>query len=254
MNYLNKILLAVCALVTSATAVYAQPTGAFWTPCITDVVPTGSAFFAVYNYFTIFNKRGEGQFFAPDAAITAGVYSWKDLSVEAGIDYLGGTNDPVYFNAKVAYAENKLFCQSPSLAVGIFNAGTRTHGLARTNQNIIDVVAGKTLPEFIGGRFFVGAFSGGKAMGTDRNGWMVSYIRSFCHTKDCCGKEFDEWLFIADYASGKNTIGASSAAIVYFFTPDISLYTGPVFFNTDRYNGKWKWCFQLFYTFPVFKV
>lgn len=250
----SKFYFALLIFLTPLALLEAQPTSVFWTNCTTDVTPTGTGVIEVYNYFTVFNRRGHGQSFRPDVGFLLGIFSWKDFSAEAGVDYFGGADDPLYFNTKIGIPEDKLFLKAPSLSVGVFNIGTRTHTSGRTNQNIVDLVIGKSLPKSIGGRFFLGGFTGSKAMGQNRGGFMVAYQRTFCHTKDCNGKEYDKWMLNADYASGENTIGGGSAAISYYFSPDIYLETGPVFFNTAKYNGTWKWSVQLYYYFPVFKT
>ena len=233
------------------TSVWAGPTSLFWTNCTTQVQPTGTGQLQVYNYFTVCNRRGHGQYFNPDIGFLIGAYSWEDLQLEVGVDYFGGADDPLFFNGKVAIEEGKLFCHSPSFSAGIFNIGTRAKH-HRTNQNIVDFVFGKSLPEWFGGTFYIGGFGGTKAMGRIQQGIMIGYLRNFCHTKDCNGKEYDKWSFCADWASGKNTIGGGGAALCYYFTPDIYLETGPVFFNTAKYNGTWKWSVQLYATFPLF--
>lgn len=232
---------------------HATPTSLFWTNCITDVEPTGKGNIDVDNYFTVFNRRGHGQSFFPDVGIVIGIFSWADLHAEAGIDYLGGADDPLFFNAKVGMEENKLFRHAPAFSLGVFNIGTRTEGPNKTNQNIFDYIFGKTLPDWIGGRLFVGGFLGNEAMGKDQQGFMIGYLRSFCPAKDCRGRDYYKWEFAADYASGKNTIGGGGFALIYYFTPTISLESGPVWFNSAEINGTWKWSVQLDINVTIFK-
>ena len=40
-------------------------------------------------------------------------------------------------------------------------------------------------------------------------------------------------------------IGGGGFGMYYFFTKDISLLTGPVWFNDHVINGGWKWTTQL---------
>ena len=51
-------------------------------------------------------------------------------------------------------------------------------------------------------------------------------------------------------ASGKNVIGAGGFGVYYFFTKDIRLLTGPVWFNETAINGTWKWTTQLDINLP----
>ncbi len=254
MNFLHKILATTLAVVITLSVVEATPTSVFWTNCTTDVVDTGKGHFMVDNYFTVFNRRGHGQIFAPDVGVTFGIFSWNDFKIEAGIDYLGGTDDPIFFNTKIGIAEDKLFCYAPSCSIGIFNMGTRYHGHNKTNQNIVDLVFGHTLPECIGGTFCVAGFAGNRCMGKNRQGFMVSYVRTFCPATDCDGTKYNKWAFEADYASGKNTIGGGGFCIAHYFTPNVYLETGPVWFNTAKYgNGSWKWSMQVYIDFPAWK-
>lgn len=254
MSLQKKIWALTFSIALSLGLLEATPSTTYWTTCTTDIQPEGILHIGVDNYFTVFNRRGHGSFFNPDVGLTYGLFNWCDLAAEVGIDYLGGADDPLFFNTKIGMAEDKLFSKAPAWNVGIYNIGTRTRGFGRTNQNIVDIIFGKTLPDCIGGgNLYIGAFSGSKAMGKNRQGWMVGFIRNFCKEKDCEGKEFYKWVFAADYASGKNTIGGGGAGMYYYFTPDISLLTGPVFFNDAKINGKWKWTVQLDINLTVLK-
>ena len=133
----RKILALGFSLLLNTGLVEGTPSTVFWTPCTTDVYATGTGHIDEDNYFTVFNRRGHGSSFPPDTGFELGVFSWKDLSAEAGIDYLGGTDDPLFFNIGIGLPEDKLFCHAPSFKVGFFNAGTRCHGSNRTNQNIV---------------------------------------------------------------------------------------------------------------------
>lgn len=228
------------------------PSSVFWTNCTTDVYATGTGHIDEDNYFTVFNRRGRGSAFPPDTAFELGIFTWQDFSAEAGIDYLGGTDDPLFFNAGIAVAEDKLFCRAPSFKIGIFNVGTRHHR-TRTDQNIVDLIVGKSLPDWVGGRLFLGGFSGSRAMGKNRQGVMIAYQKTFCPAKYCDQTEYFKWIFSADYASGKNAIGGGGFALGYYFTPDIDLLTGPVWFNSAKYNGRWKWSVQIDISFSVFE-
>lgn len=251
-DYMNPFILGLILTVLNFTLLYGTPSTVFWTVCTTDVYSTGTGHIDEDNYFTVFNKRKHGSSFPPDTGFELGVFSWGNMSVEAGIDYLGGTDDPLFFNIGASIPEGKMFCHAPSFKVGFFNAGTRYHGHDRTNQNIVDIIVGKSLPDWIGGRFFVGGFFGSRTIGKNRQGFMVSYQRPFCSVKHCDGKDYFKWVLCANYASGKNTIGGGGLGIYYYFTPDISILTGPVLFNSNKINGNWKWSVQIDISFSVF--
>lgn len=243
---------AFFSILMQVGALFATPTGLFWSPCNTTVQDTGHVNVDVDNYFTVFNTRGHGQSLPPDVGMAFGLYSLGDLKLEAGFDYLGGTDDPLYFNGKVGMAENKLFAMAPAFTLGVFAWGTRTHGPGRTNQNIANINLSRSLPDFIGGTLYVGAYSGSKAMGSDRQGIMVGVSRPFYAAQEANGMKYHKWKFVADYVTGKNTIGGGGFGIMYYFTHDISIETGPTWFTTRKYNGRWKFTVQLDIGFNMF--
>lgn len=81
---------------------------------------------------------------------------------------------------------------------------------------------------------------------------MVAFDRGFVPVKDAAGNEYNKLVFAADYASGKNAVGAYDAGIYYYFTKDIALLTGPLFYNEKAINGTWQWSTQLDINFPSF--
>ena len=220
-------------------ALHAGPTSTFWTNCTTTCVPPESFKTSLSTFFSL---EGKGSL-PPDIGIEYGFPCFHGITGEAGIDYLGGSHDPLYFNGKITVKEGHLFSHAPSFSLGIFNAGTKTHGKNRTNQNIADAVLGHSLPTPLGGAFYAGVFSGAKAMGKDRQGGMIAYNRPFCRIQDPV--PYHRWVFSADYASGKNTIGGTSLALTYYFTPKINVQTGPIWFNSKKINGSWKWSIQV---------
>ena len=229
------------------------PSTVFWTPCTTDIYETGIGHIDVDNFFTVFDKRGHDSYFPPDVGLEVGAFTWSNWSVETGVDYLGGTNDPFYFNIGLGIPEDKLFCYAPAFKIGFFNAGTQYQGSHRTNQNIVDLIVGHSLPGCLGGgTVCVGAFAGNRSMGKNRQGFMVSYKQPFCPATYCDNKDYFKWVLCADYASGKNTIGGGGVGIYYYFTPDISILTGPVWFNSAKINGNWKWSVQIDISFSMF--
>ena len=81
-------------------------------------------------------------------------------------------------------------------------------------------------------------------MGKNRQGIMLGFEHVLWEVKDCHGNLRPTWSFVADYASGKNSIGGGGVSVKYFFTPKISVLTGPVWFNDASINGTWKWSVQ----------
>ncbi len=229
---------------------WADPSSLFWTNCTTAIEPTGDVHLDQNNYISLTNERVRSPSVPPDFGVLWGVYTWKDWSLEAGIDYLGSTINGVILNAKIGVQENVLFSRAPAFNVGIYSVGVSRPRQTQTNQNIVDIIFGKSLPESIGGLFYLGFFSGSKAIGKNRQGFMIGFERDFYPVKDKNGNEYFKWNFAADYASGKNTQGGGGFALTYYFTPNFSVETGPVWFNDVHINGKWKWAIQLSVDFP----
>ena len=242
-----RIGLAGWALVMTAGIAAATPSTTYWTPMTLDVQSYGVPHIGVDNYFTVFRDAEDGGgAFPTDLGLTIGVLPFKSVVAEVGVDLLESSDDPLYFNAKIGIPEGALFNGSPTLQVGIFNVGTKKDV---TDQNIVHAVVGKTIPGV--GRLSAGPYIGNKevlvdADGDEENtGFMVAFDRGFLPVKDKDGNEYNQWVFAADYASGDNALGAGGFGIYRFFTKDISLLTGPVWFNEDAINGEWKWTVQL---------
>lgn len=222
----------------------ATPSGIFWTNCTTDIRDTGTGAIGASNYFTVFKARGKTPFFPPDIGISLGLFKWQEIEGEVGCDYLGGTNAPWFFDGALGVKEDILWKGAPAVRGGMFAIGTQTEGPHRTNFNIVHLSIGKTLPKWLGGgEIFIGGCSGSQVVGPDPQAFMVAYRRSFCpsHMGD---KKYFKWTFYADYATGRNVMGGGGIAISYAFSPNTSLTTGPVWFNSSDILGSWKWAVQ----------
>jgi hypothetical protein len=240
------------------TAAVAQATNSttYFTPMTLDIQSPGVFHLGIDNYFTVATKSANGggalptDFTLPEVGFALS----SKVNVECGVDYLAATDNPWFFNAKIGLLEDSLFKGQPALEVGIFNVGTKSSGPSRTDYDIGFVVLGKTIPEV--GRISVGPYWGNHATmvsstGQSQNtGFMVAYDRGFVPAKDKDGSEFSRIVFAGDYASGKNVIGGGGAGLYYYFTKDISLLAGPVWFNDTGLNGKWKVTAQLDINLP----
>lgn len=247
MKTFRILALTVLGLILFTSISYATPSTTYWTPATTDIQPFGVLHIGVDNYFTVFRKAEKGgSSFPTDLGLTIGVLPFEKIQMELGVDLLEASDYPLYFNAKLGTPENSLFNGSPALNVGIFNVGTKSDV---TNQNIVHFMAGKTIPVF--GRLFAGYYIGNKKVLVDKNGekentgFMVGFDHGFIPVKDKEGNEYNKLILAADYASGKNALGGGGVGLYYFFTKDISLLTGLVWFNEEAINGKWKWTIQL---------
>lgn len=213
----------------------ATPTSVFWTNCTTQVQPKETFQIGLDALFSASNRRKNGSSITPDIGLTYGL-----LSGELGVDYLGGVSHPWLFNGKVNIEENRLFANAPSFSVGLFNIGTEY----KTNQAVLNLVAGHSLPRRIG-NLYAGFCHGRKVIGPQRSGWMVAYQKGFYGVEEEKGKTYDKWQLNMDYASPKNAIGGGGVGISYYFTDKISLETGPVWFRDTKQNGHWKWSVQV---------
>jgi hypothetical protein len=285
MKRIGRMTLALLFLIlaVSGTA-YATPSTTYWTPATTDVQPFGVWHIGVDNYFRLSRTaeegtvNGGGQFdsFPTDVGLTVGVLPFEKLQLEIGIDgmFPGTRMHPtmhsigkaLMFNAKFGVPEGALASWSPALNVGMFNIGTKSDV---SDMNIVDFLVGKTLGPFgrIHGGYYIGnagsvlmresgcvighanaalvCTAGGGAGSLENDGLMVGYDFGFWKVKDKEGNEYNKWIFAADYASGKNAIGGGGFGMYHFFNKDISLLTGPVWFNDHVINGQWKWTVQL---------
>jgi len=273
-NSLISSLVVVLLFGLYATSAHATPSTELWTPAIMDIQPFGVWHLGIDNYFTV--GRGNSSNVSPvtgnslplafptDIGLTVGVLPFEKLNGEIGIDLLEPVQfictrpdacttvtDALLFNGKVGVPEGALFTESPGINVGIFNAGTVRHV---TNMNIVDLIVGKTIP--VVGRIHVGGYygnpgsdlmhrGGNPANSKENTGWMVAYDRGFWNVKDAAGNEYSKFSLLADYASGRNFIGGGAVGIGINFTKDIDILTGPVWFNDQDINGRWKWTTQL---------
>lgn len=248
------VLTLLAVLMFMSGIAHATPSTTYWTPMTVDIQPYGVLHIGVDNYFTVFRKAADGGgSFPTDFGLTMGVLPFEKVQMEIGFDLLESSNYPLYFNAKIGAPEDVLFKGSPTLQLGIFNVGTKNNV---TNQNVVFVVIGKTIPGI--GRISAGPYIGNKKVLIDKNGdkentgVMIAFDRGFMQVKDKEGNEYNKLVFAADYASGKNAIGGGGAGLYYYFTKNISLLTGPVWFNEEAINGKWKWTIQLDINLPLF--
>ena len=71
--YLRKFILffLVCGQLYTLQA---QPTSLIWTNCTTDILGPGLIDLGSYSYFTVFNRRGRGQYAPHDVSILLGVF------------------------------------------------------------------------------------------------------------------------------------------------------------------------------------
>ena len=246
MKFVKFIVLV--AMLATATRGFAWETTEFWTPCIIDIHSYAVPELMIGNYFTITKKiENGGGAFPTDIGIEIGVLPFNKVHMEVGIDAMEPSDDPYMFNTKIGTPEDVLFKGAPGLAVGIFDVGTNP---ATTAYDIGDIIVGKTIPYI--GRLHIGYYYGNHAVlvngngQPDNQGWMIGYDRTIITISTWW---MDSIVLAADYASGNNYIGGGGFGLYLNWTKNISLLTGPVWFNDYKINGPWKWTTQIYVNF-----
>lgn len=222
----------------TATIVNATPSTQIWIPS-TDIQTGKTAHLGIDNYTrikTVDGVKGAGIY---DVGLTFGIFSSKLINVEVGADYITMGDEvydkyPMYFNAKVATPEGSLFKNSPAIAVGAYNVGTKKN---LTNYNIVYGLIAKTIPA-------VGRISGGYYFGnkhiltnekaeTENKGLLLSWDRTMTEISDKL------WLAV-DYQGSKNYLGALNFGFSWSFSPNVSIIFAYDVYNNSKvyYNSK----------------
>jgi hypothetical protein len=214
----------------------ATPSTQIWIPS-TDIQPYKTFHLNLDTYIRT-GKNDDGTFSAPVYVIgpTAGVLSYKNIQAEAGFDliYNGSSADgyPLYFHAKVGTPEGSLFKESPAIAVGGYNFGTKSNV---TNQDIVYGLAAKTFPVL--GRISAGYFFGNDKILVDANGSkdadgvLLSWDRTLSEISDKL------WAAI-DYQGTDSALGALSFGVSYAFAKNVSVILGYDIYNKKATGGE----------------
>lgn len=184
----------VCAGVAGAT-----PSTLIWIPS-TDVQASGTRHLGIDNYF----PPGEGESLPVDIGLTLG-----GVRVEYGLDWFGGEDDPLQFNAKVLLTDE---AESAVRAViGAYAVGTNR---STTGYDIIYALASK---EFKFGRLTAGYGVGDcDLLAPDHNMLVLGWDRALN----------DRWWVAVDYQGGESSFGALSAGAAYTLAPGASVIVG----------------------------
>jgi len=251
---------SMAMLVLFAGFAHATLSTTYWTPMTHDIQGYRILHVGVDSYFTAFRKSADGSgSFPTDSGFTIGVLPFTKLQAEVGIDMFHPYDYPVTFSAKIGTPENSLFKGSPTLQLGLLNKGITAHRVPynSTSMDTLFGLVGKTIPGL--GRLSAGPYFGNARTLVDGNGiedntgFMVAFDRGFHQVSDKNGGEYNRFVIAADYASGNNVLGGGGIGLYYYFTKDISLLTGPVWFNDSGANGKWKWTVQLDINLGLFR-
>ncbi|MBI2118517.1 MAG: hypothetical protein HYT97_02700 [Elusimicrobia bacterium] len=242
---LIQICLTICIITRTA---WSTPSTTYWTPCVIDIQGYKVGHVTYDNYTTLTKKglTNGGSAFANDLGLTVGILPFQKFQMEVGFDWMEPTDYPLSFNTKAGAPEGALFNGSPALQIGIFNVGTEKDV---SDQNIGYIVTGRSLPAKLG-RVHLSAYLGNSKVLKDSNGnkentgFMAAYDYGFWSAQSNDG-EFNRMVLAADYASGKNAIGGGGVGLYYYFSKNVDLLVGPVWFNDTAANGAWKWTTQL---------
>ena len=231
------VLLALIALVMTVGISKATPSTIIWIPSI-DFQAYKTMHLGIDNYIRTSKDNGVRGAGIYDFGLTMGVSPFQKFQAEVGVDYLSmGDNvyddKPMYFNAKVGMPEGAIFKNSPGIAIGGYNFGTKSN---LTNYNIAYGVIAKTLP--IVGRLSVGYYIGNEKLLIDskgakaNSGILASWDRSM--------KEISDKLWFAvDYQGGNNYLGALNLGFSWNFSSNVSVIFGYDIYNDSKtfYNS-----------------
>lgn len=201
----------VMAAVLSGAVAFATPSTLIWIPSA-DIQPDNTWHFGIDNYY----HATAGTRSATDVGLQYGFLGGR---AEAGIDYLGGQDDPFFLNAKyLLVAENGA---TPAVAIGIYNVGTK-RGV--TDDDMVYLVGTKTFsPSF---RLTLG-YCHGKASTLGEGEDMLLAGTDGYLTRD------KKWWWGVDYQGGQSAFGALNAGVAYYFAQNVS-----VIFGYDWYNNR----------------
>ncbi|HEY3398951.1 MAG TPA: hypothetical protein VGM19_14985 [Armatimonadota bacterium] len=205
-----SLCLSVVLTLVVAVGAFATPSTLIWIPS-TDIQADKTWHLGLDNYVVAHNA---GVTSSPTYDLGP-EYGFAGGRAEAGIDYITGFSDPLFFNAKY-----KLLAEKggvPTLVVGGFGFGTKQD---KTDYNMVYLLGSKT---FAPVRLTLGYCHGNKAaLGTDENMLMAGID----------GNLSKKWWAAVDYQSGQNVWGALNAGVSYNFADNVS-----VIFGYDWYNS-----------------
>jgi len=245
---------AIFSLLASGVAL-ATPSTQIWIPS-TDIQAYKTLHLGIDNYIRV-KKDSTGNYWPiiTDIGLTAGVLPFEKLQMEVGVDYIryGSStydNAPIYFNAKLGTPENSMFNNSPALAVGVYNVGTKGGNVFHnTQQDIVYGLAAKSVP--IIGRISAGWYAGNGGNinfkdhhgNTDNNGVLLSWDRVM--------SEIDDRLWLGvDYQGGDNAYGAVNVGASWAFSKNVSLIVGYDIYTRKATGGQPTFTTQLDINFP----
>lgn len=225
------LITTICVNVLNTVFSFSTPSTQIWIPS-TDFQGFGKLHLGLDDYLRLVNNNGSRGGTIYCAGLTSEFLPFNKFQGEIGVDYYT-MSDPVYdnhpllFNIKLGIPEDSLFKNSPSIAFGLYNAGTKKN---LTNYNMYYGLVAKNIPVI--GRISAGYYYGNKAVLLDENGkvdnkgLLLSWDRTMTEISDKL------WLAV-DYQGGKNSFGVLNFGFAWAFSKNVS-----VIFAYDIWNNK----------------
>lgn len=242
-----KRALAAAALVVlsvNAETALASPSTVVWTPATTYTQPYLVPHLTFDTYVA---ERGALQ---NDYGLTVGVLPGSKVLGEVGFDFFLPTSgrstfDYLQLNAKATLAEGAYAKWQPGVSVGIMGVGFESDV---SDYHLLHASAGKAFSVgtvALGGYYGLGSellWTGSD--GEARGGLLASYVSPDL-VLDLPGLK--KVAFAADLSTGQNWFGAVGGGAAFYFTPAVSLLTGPVWLLDGDYyaDNDFLWTFQL---------
>jgi hypothetical protein len=225
-------ILILSLLVLFAGNAFATPSTQIWIPS-TDIQAFKKVHLGLDTYIKTQSQDGTTEPTVTNVGVTVGVLPFEKVQMEVGIDYrdTGGEHTyPLLFNAKIGVPEGALFSNSPALAVGGYDFGTKNDV---TDYNIVYLIAAKTIGN--AGRFSAGYYTGNDKLlldidgKKDNKGLLLSWDRTISEVSD------NLWAAI-DYQGGDNSYGALSFGVAWKFAPNVGVIFGYDVYNESTYK------------------
>jgi hypothetical protein len=254
MNTASKALVTG-ALLAVAQAASATPSTTVWTPATTYTQPY---LVPHLTYDTYVAERGG---LLNTYGLTLGVLPpAAKLQGEIGFDlfYPGITTaDGLQLNGKLTLPEGLAGTWQPALSVGIANAGFEK---GVSDYHLLHATLSKATPlGTLGVGGYYGAGTESLWLGSDGTAERAGFMASYVSPDIKIGLPgLEKMSLLADVSTGNNWMGAVGAAAALYFTPNVALLTGPVFF-LDRdlysagYGSDWMWTAQIDVDIPFMK-
>ncbi len=238
---------ALAATLAAAPRAGATPSTQVWIPS-----PDVQRFETLHLNYDVYARPGRTPLLV--LGPTVGVLPFDKVQAELGFDLMFQGDEaldgnPIYFHGKVAVPEDAFFRWQPSLAVGVYNVGTKRSPTVNTMQNIGYALVGRTLP--IIGRISAGYYLGNAAVlrtnivpgdpsatRPDNHGLLLSWDRTLSEISDKL------WMAV-DYQQGRSGLGSINAGVSWAFSKDVSVVVGYDHYWNHTIAGKDTFTVQL---------